>query len=152
MDTLELEILRKYYKPTYTIGKFSVDSKCLCDSIEDPIRDLNDYNHDGDYDDEGEGKIYGKTAIPCGRYRVLFTYSMKLKRSLPILQNVPGYSGIRIHGGKNADWSEGCPCVGENKLPGELINYKYWEKVISDMVRNAINSGKYVWITIKETK
>jgi hypothetical protein len=150
MKTLELEIFRKYKLSTYTIGRFTVDGGYKCDTIEDPIRDLNDYNHDNDFDDSGEGKIYGKTAIPCGRYRVLFTYSMKLKRSLPILQNVPGFTGIRIHGGKNADWSEGCPLVGENKIKGGLVNYKYWETVISNLIRDAINRGEQVWITIKQ--
>lgn len=150
MEILELYIIRKYFKSDYTIGDFKVDREFKCNTLEDPVRELNDINHDGDFDDEGEGKIYGETAIPCGRYRVLFTYSMKLKRSLPILQNVPGYTGIRIHGGRIAKHSLGCPLVGENKVKGELINYKYWEKVISDIVRNAINSGKQVWITIEE--
>jgi len=147
---LELEILRRYFKPTYTIGRFSADGNILCDTIEDPVRELNDINHDGDFNDPSEGKIYGRTAIPYGRYPVGFSYSQKLKRYLPIIQNVPGFTGIRIHGLKNAEWSEGCPGVGENKKPGELINYEDWEKIISNMVRDAIESGKKVWITIKK--
>jgi hypothetical protein len=150
MKTLELKIFRKYKQPTYTIGKFSVEGEYKCDTCEDPVRDLNDYNHDGDFDDPGEGKIYGKTAIPCGRYRILFTYSMKLKRSLPILVDVPGFTGIRIHGGKDSGWSEGCPLVGENKIKGGLVNYKYWETTIGNIVRDAINNGMQVWITIEE--
>ena len=150
MDNLELEILRKYLKKDYTIGRFTADGKFLCDTLEDRIRDLNDYNHDGDFDDPEEGKIYGRTAIPPGRYSIIFGYSLKLKRSLPLILDVPGFTGIRIHGGKNADWSEGCPLVGENKKPGELVNYKYWETVIANMVRDAINENRKVFITIKQ--
>jgi hypothetical protein len=147
---MELEVLRKYFAETYTIGKLSTDGKYLCDTLEDKIRELHDINHDGDFDESGEGKVYGKTAIPCGRYRVLYTYSMKLKRSLPILLDVPGFSGIRIHGGKNDTWSEGCILVGENKIKGGLINYKYWETNIDNLVKDAINRKEEVWITIKQ--
>lgn len=147
---LELKIVRRYLKKEYTIGRFFVDDKSLCDTIEDPVRDLNDYNLDGDFEDSGEGKIYGKTAIPAGRYRVKFTYSPKLKRKLPLISQVPGFSGIRIHGLKNAEWSEGCPGVGENKKLGELVNYKYWETRICQIVEKAIKQGREIFITIKQ--
>ena len=147
---LELKILRRYFKKGYTIGRFFVNDRSLCDTIEDPIRELNDYNHDGDFDDPGEGKIYGRTAIPAGRYKVKFTYSPKLKRKLPLLSQVPGFSGIRIHGLKNAKWSEGCPGVGENKKPGELVNYKYWETIICQLVEKTIKEGREIFITIKQ--
>lgn len=150
METLELEIFRKYLANTYTIGRFSVDQKYLTDTCEDKVRELHDINHDGDFDEEGEGKIYGKTAIPCGRYRVVVTFSPKLRRRLPLIMNVQGFTGIRIHGGKNADWSEGCPLVGENKVKGGLINYKYWETVIIQLIDKAIEEGKQVYITIKQ--
>ena len=78
---MELEVIRKYFKPTYTIGKFIVDMVKLCDTLEDPVRDLQDINHDGDFDDPGEGKIYGETAIPyvlvydqLGTFLALATY------------------------------------------------------------------------------
>ena len=147
---MELKIIRKYLKENYTIGNLYIDDTFICNTIEDPIRELNDYNHDGDFDDEGEGKIYGKTAIPAGRYKVKFTYSPKLKRRLPLISQVPGFSGIRIHGLKNAKWSEGCPGVGENKKPGELVNYKYWETIICQVVEKAIKQGRDIFITIKQ--
>ena len=37
--------------------------------------------------------------IPCGTYPVRVTWSPKFKRMLPILLNVPGRSGIRVHRG-----------------------------------------------------
>jgi len=150
MDTLELEILRKYFNDKYTIGRFFADQVRLCDTLEDKVRELHDINHDGDFDDEGEGKIYGQTAIPCGRYQVIVTMSPKLKRRLPMIMNVLGFTGIRIHGGKNADWSEGCPLVGENKIKGGLINYKYWETYIVQLIDKATKEGKKTFITIKQ--
>lgn len=146
---MELEVIRKYFKPTYTIGKFIVDMVKLCDTLEDPVRDLQDINHDGDFDDPGEGKIYGETAIPYGRYKVIVTYSPKLKRRLPLLLNVPGYSGIRIHELISAKGTEGCIGVGENTAPGKLSNGKYYEICVIALIDKAIQEGEAVWITIK---
>lgn len=149
METLELEIFRKYLAETYTIGKFSANGQGLCDTCEDPVRELKDLNKDGDFNDAGEGKIYGKTAIPAGRYPVVVTDSPKLGRRLPLIVGVPGYTGIRIHWGKNADWSEGCPLVGENKIKGGLINGPYWEEQIIKLIDMATAQGKKTFITIK---
>lgn len=149
MNTLELGILRKFFADTYTIGKFSADTILLCDTLEDPVRDLKDLNKDGDFNDPGEGKIYGSTAIPAGRYPVIVTMSPKLGRRLPLIQNVKGFTGIRIHGGKNAGWSEGCPLVGENKIKGGLIHYQYWEDYIVKLIDKATAEGKKTFITIK---
>lgn len=147
---MKLKLIRKYLKENYTIGKLYVNDMYVCDTLEDKIRDLQDYNHDGDFNDEGEGKIYGQTAIPAGTYRVIVTDSPKLKRRLPILLNVPGFTGIRIHGGKNAKWSEGCLLVGENKSKGELSNFKYWETTVTNMIEGAIFNGETCYITIKQ--
>jgi len=37
---LELKILRRYLKKDYTIGRLFVDDRSLCDTLEDPVRDL----------------------------------------------------------------------------------------------------------------
>jgi len=150
MKTLELETFRKYLAETYTIGKFSADGEYLCDTLEDKVRELHDINHDRDFDDPGEGKVYGYTAVPCGRYPVIVSMSPKLGRRLPLIQNVLGFIGIRIHGGKNADWSEGCILVGENKVKGGLINYRFWEAEIVRIIDQAIKEGKQVFLTIKQ--
>jgi len=147
---MELFVVRKFFKETYTIGRFYCENMFLCSSLEDVVRELKDLNNDKDFDDTGEGKIYGQTAIPYGRYEVIVTYSEKLKRRLPLLLDVPGFTGIRLHGGKNARWSEGCILVGENKAKGELLNFGYWELFILNMIDNAIEKGEKVFITIKK--
>lgn len=44
-------------------------------------------------------KVYGKTAIPTGQYNVSWNYSSKFKKMMPLIEDVPGFSGIRIHAG-----------------------------------------------------
>ena len=98
---MELELKRHTFKPNYTMGKLLVNGKYFCDVIENTVRDL---NMDGDLDDSGEGKIYGKTAIPYGRYEVKITMSNRFKKELPLLIGVKGFDGIRIHSGNYADY------------------------------------------------
>ena len=147
---MELTLIRKHFGEKYTIGKLYTDQVYLCDTLEDVVRELRDINHDGDFDDSNEGKIPGKTAIPCGKYKILVTHSAKLKRKLPILLNVPGFEGIRIHGGRNETWTEGCILVGENVVKGQLVNFAYWETFVRDLLQTEIDKGDKNYITIKE--
>ena len=49
--------------------------------------------------------------IPALIYRVTVTQSPRFKRPLPILQQVPGRSGIRFHRGSQPEHSKGCILV-----------------------------------------
>ena len=60
-----------------------------------------------------EAKIYGRTAIPRGTYPLEVSYSHRFGKLLPAVLDVPGYSGIRIHGGNRAEDSLGCILVGQ---------------------------------------
>ena len=147
---MELEVIRKWFKDSYTIGKFFIDKERFCDTLEDKVRELHDINHDGDFRDEGEGKIYGETAIPCWRYPVVVSYSPKLKRRLPLLLNVEGFEGIRIHAVTTAKGTEGCIGIGKNVKPGRLDNGPYYETVLVQRIDEAVKNGEEVHITIKQ--
>ena len=49
--------------------------------------------------------------IPEGSYPVLVTFSPRFKRMLPLIGNVHGRSGIRIHRGTKPEHSKGCILV-----------------------------------------
>ena len=56
-------------------------------------------------------------------YHVAVTQSPKFKRLLPIVQNVPQRSGIRIHRGTKPEHSTGCILVvADNKQKGTINN------------------------------
>lgn len=64
-------------------------------------------------------KVYAQTAIPAGTYRVQITRSPRFARDLPLLLDVPGFTGIRIHPGNDRDDTEGCllPGLARQQLP-----------------------------------
>ena len=49
--------------------------------------------------------------VPALVYKVSVTQSPRFKRPLPILQQVPGRTGIRFHRGTQPDHSKGCVLV-----------------------------------------
>lgn len=49
--------------------------------------------------------------IPVGTYEVRVTYSPRFKRMLPLVEQVPGRSGIRFHRGTKPEHSKGCILV-----------------------------------------
>ena len=49
--------------------------------------------------------------IPVGIYEVRVTWSLRFKRMLPLVMQVPGRSGIRFHRGTKPEHSKGCILV-----------------------------------------
>ena len=89
------------------------------------------------------------TAIPTGRYEVTVTYSPHFKRNLPLLNNVPGYSGVRIHSGNTAEDTDGCILVEENTSKGRVNNSRHWFAVVMEKIQEAIGRKEKVIIPIK---
>ena len=62
--------------------------------------------------------------VPALIYRVAVTNSPKFHRPLPILQQVPGRSGIRFHCGSQPEHSKGCILISgsdEQKLTARFL-------------------------------
>lgn len=153
---MELKLKRIALRETYTIGKLYINGIYECDTLEDKVRDL---NKDGDLNDIGEGKVYGKTAIPYGKYEITMKvqspkYSQRAsyawcKGYLPRLLNVPHFEGILIHSGNAETHSHGCLLVGENKVKGKVVNSMETLKRLYRILKSASDSGEKIWITIE---
>lgn len=116
---MRLTLKRIANKDNYCIGKLYINGKYFCDTLEDRDRGLDDSMT---VEEILSMKKYGETAIPCGIYTVLLTYSPKYKKIMPLINNVKGYSGIRIHSGNSSKDTLGCLLVGKNTVVGRLTD------------------------------
>lgn len=115
---MRLTLIRIANRPTYCIGKLYIDGIYQCDVLEDTDRGLDDKMSEAEI---LKKKVKGQTAIPSGVYPVYITWSPKYKKPMPLIENVKGYSGIRIHSGNSAKDTEGCLLVGKNKEVGKVL-------------------------------
>lgn len=157
---MNITLKRIALKEEYTIGRLYINGIYECDTLEDKVRD---YNKDGDLLDEGETKVYGKTAIPYGKYKVtLDVVSPKFSKykfyvevcegKLPRLLNVPHFEGILIHvadGYKGADLLSGCIGVGRNLIKGGLLYGKETFIKLYQKMEKADSNNEEIWITIE---
>lgn len=95
-----LELQRIVRTDRSTIGELSIDGEFFCYTLEDVEREV---------------KVYGKTAIPKGVFKVILSRSARFKKVLPLLVDVPNFTGVRIHNGNTAEDTEGCILVGLTK-------------------------------------
>lgn len=130
---MELLLKRIFRGDKYTIGHLYINGDYYCDVLEDVDREL---SNDMSEEQIKKIKIYGKTAIPTGRYKIEVTYSPEFKRYLPILLNVKGFSGIRVHSGNTAEDTLGCLLVGFNKEKGKVLNSRVTSDKLTALLRN----------------
>ena len=77
--------------------------------------------------------------IPCGTYPLRVTWSPKFKRMLPIVLNVPGRSGIRVHRGTKPEHSRGCILVSaatEQELTAKWLALQASKEPIKITIEN----------------
>ena len=98
---MKITVERIEFSDKSTIGRLTAGD-FTCFTLEDTDRRL-----------EIDGcKIFGKTAIPRGTYKVLIDFSNRFKCELPRLLDVPQFEGVRIHAGNKPEDTEGCILVG----------------------------------------
>lgn len=132
-------------KAKYTIGKLYINNQYFCDTLEDTDRGLTQSMTEQQI---GSKKVYGETAIPTGTYRIIISYSNKFKKQMPLLLNVPGFAGIRIHSGNTEKDSLGCILVGKNKAIGKVLESRDTYSKLFSILQEA-NKKETIKITIK---
>ena len=130
---MQLKLIRDGLKPGYTTGKLFIDGKLFCYTLEDTVRP------------QGV-KVDGATAIAPGTYRVIISMSPRFKRLMPLLLEVPGFTGVRIHAGNRAEDTEGCVLVGFERLPGGVISKS---KLAFQGLMERLNPGEDNFIEIQ---
>jgi hypothetical protein len=106
---MKLLLKRIHFGDNYTVGQLyevtDFGQSPLCYVLEDKVREV-----------EGQNvkvwKEQNNTAIPKGVYDVRITFSNRFQSKLPLLNNVPGFTGVRIHSGNSSKDTEGCLLLG----------------------------------------
>lgn len=141
---MELRVERLWPRENYTVGRLYVNNEFFSNTLEDKIIDK---NKNGIFDN-GEKKVYGESAIPYGKYKVVYNYSPKFGRNLPRLLDVPHFEGILIHSGNTAKDSFGCILVGKNTSKGMLSESRYTSDKLNEIIDAAQKRGEEITIEI----
>ena len=145
---MEILLIRKYKKPTYTVGNLYINGKWIANTLEDVDRNL---NSSMSVEQIKSIKKPNETAIPTGTYEVtldIFSpkfgnksfYKKTCNGKLPRLLNVKGFDGVLIHcGNTNLDTS-GCVLVGRNLEKGKVLkSQETFEKLYKILKENKNN-------------
>lgn len=104
---LELTLTREKFLEDRTIGRLSVGDVVSYWILEDAFREIVGVPVE-------QWKVPGKTAIPMGRYRLVWHDSPRFGKKLPMLLGVPGYKYVLIHSGNKPEDTEGCLLIGSD--------------------------------------
>lgn len=136
---MKIEINRKHFLDTCTVGELLVDGEFLGLTIEDKVRQIAG-------EPVASWKVPGETAIPVGTYKVVITMSNRFKKPLPLLLGVEGFEGVRIHTGNSSKDTEGCIIVGST-WDGKS-DFVGGSRVAFEKVMQAIQSADDCTLTI----
>lgn len=133
-----IEIIRDDEFPTKTFGKMFIDGKYFGETLEDTDREI----------EKGGVKVYGESAIPRGRYLVITSVSRRFGKEMPEVINVPGFEGIRIHGGNTEHDTLGCPLLGQVRTATGVANCKGINDRFLMILKAAAQRSENVWLEI----
>ena len=140
---MNITVLRHTSEGGATLGKLYIDGIFACHTLEDELREV-----------EGmpvaEWKVKGATAIPAGTYRVSLENSGRFGPDTLTINDVPGFTAIRMHAGNTAADTEGCLLLGMQATDVSLIGGTSRPAValVKGEVQRALERGESVLIDI----
>ena len=129
-----IEMVRDDFSVNTTLGSLLFNNKHFGYTLEDCTRSR---------------KVQGVTAIPTGMYELTVDRSRRFKRDMVRLLNVPGFTGIRVHGGNSHVNTDGCILLAKTRddrlheIQGTL------EEPFTQLVKDWLKSEK-VFLRISE--
>lgn len=136
---MKITLIRDVFAKDFTLGELLVDGKHIGFTCEDTDRKL----------EEGGEKVYGATAIPRGTYKVIVSFSQRFKKPMPEVLEVPGFSGVRIHGGNTKEDTLGCPLLGRVRTQNGVAKCKEVNDQLIYMIELAEEYGDSVTLEVK---
>lgn len=122
----------------FTLGKMLINGRYHSETLEDEDLHL----------EAGNGKVYGKSAIPRGRYEVEL-YNSPKHGMVPLLKNVPGFKYIEIHKANRVEELLGCIAVGAERTACGVRNCAFTLTLLIQAIREALLNREKVFITVR---
>lgn len=110
---MKLILKREPSTATSTPGRLHVDGVFFCFTLEDKVREQ--FHPTGALVDPAQWKVQNETAVPSGTYSVILDYSTRFQKLMPHVLGVPGFTGVRMHGGNTDADTEGCMLCGAHR-------------------------------------
>ena len=133
---MEYQLIRTHKYDACTIGELHRNGLFVCYTLEDKVR------QDG-------VKVPGETAIPYGRYPLSITFSNRFQRLLPAVDHVPGFVGIRMHGGNTDRDTHGCVLVAHKVDMERHRIYQQAEALVIASLHADLQDGE-CWLEVRD--
>lgn len=137
---MELFVTRRTLTEQSSIGEATFeDGSHLCFTLEPKTRR------------EDEPKVFGKTAIPLGRYELIINHSPKFDVDMPLLLDVPNFKGVRWHWGNFPADTEGCTVVGNfvANVPDEVLHSREAYAKVTQAFLKLREGGERIFVTYR---
>ena len=142
---MEILVNRRKKTKISTISDVLIDGVFFCFGLEDLDRGLNQKMPIAEI---RQKKVFGQTAIPAGRYEMIINFSNRFQQYMPLLLNVPGFEGVRIHAGNKAANTEGCLLLGQTEGVDFIGNSRLAYRSFLSRLR-AVEKKEKIFITFK---
>lgn len=142
-----LKLVREVFTDVSTIGRLYANGVFLSYILEDKDRGLDSKMS---LDIIKSIKIPHSTCIPYGTYRIHITFSNRFQKPLPLLEQVPGFEGIRIHPGNTDADTEGCLLPGNIRKVNQVLESKIAFNKIFNIIQESLDNKEDVTITISK--
>ena len=112
----------------------------MCYTLEDVVRGATDQ------------KVKHETAIPAGTYPVLVDFSTRFQQLRPLYLNVPGFSNVRLHFGKESANTSGCTLVGMSKAKNFIGESRKAYALVFPLIKAAYDAKQKITIQFLDVR
>jgi hypothetical protein len=136
---LQFTLDRYEFTDEYTIGKLYANGIFVCHTLECCDRYLED----------GGMKIQNNTAIPRGLYSMTVNFSELFQKKMPLIMNVPGFIGIRLHSDNSVANTDGSVLIGMSKTMNKVLGSIEAVAIVIELIDKAIIDGQSITIEVR---
>jgi hypothetical protein len=75
--------------------------------------------------------------IPSGNYKLILGDSVHFSMTVPMVQNIEGFTGIEIHPGNFPRDTHGCLCIGEGRGPDDVTQSRIaFDQLMAELLKD----------------